>query len=577
MSNYDYANSLLRQERFEEAISYFYNSLARDNLSETQKRNCYKSLIHIYSTRSQKSFLKNVQLEYADFLKSSGRFYEAIEIFEAFRGQKDQNDPVYYKLWQCYSFCGEVAKASDCSQKYLKYLLSNKKVGLGKSFLKEIKRIGAGIEHYNYYDLCFSILIWDIDSIDKGVDALLSSWPLKWPDCSLLEDICSLIETQQLPWKRSPQLFELKLIKILMQLKKKEEGEKNGPLSRDFLALLFEYITLFSKRLSGYYIGLDYGLTCKRKQLSEKFITYYNSQKLNFVREKKFVSLFENNVSIVSEMSESDADIEYRDSNYPKVSHLNLIKDISAVRSKEKVAREVQRRIGELTRDIKFLLGQNKNLEAMGIVRKLAMIDPDNPELAEYKKAIKKSHETTDSLDKAALKITKRNVDDIQRELMREISKYTVEEDSPPDEGMVKEKWIIKEIEYLGKENLNQFYSDLVITFLTMDLNTVALKILDIVENDILESDNIGEKLNFSYLKTMTLFRKNKLHDALLLVKGILTGRPLLEEEKKCFMYLKGEILKKQGKRREALSVFNSVYRMDPNYRLISQRLNELE
>lgn len=143
-------------------------------------------------------------------------------------------------------------------------------------------------------------------------------------------------------------------------------------------------------------------------------------------------------------------------------------------------------------------------------------------------------------------------------------------------EFFINEKCFIKVCELLEDELINRFYSDLTICFLTMGFYEVANSILNRVEN-IIESLSLLEKINHEYLRISIFLNQKKFWEVSSRVDNLLLNYPLLPEEQKCFLYLKAEANFFLGRRNEAKEIYLKILKTSPNYRLVENRLFEIE
>lgn len=143
-------------------------------------------------------------------------------------------------------------------------------------------------------------------------------------------------------------------------------------------------------------------------------------------------------------------------------------------------------------------------------------------------------------------------------------------------EFFINERCFVKVCELLDDELVNKFYEDLTICFLTMEFFEVAHSILNRIEKN-LNSLSLKERINHEYLRLSVLMNEKKFWEVSSRIDSMLLDYPLVAEEENCFLYLKAEAQFFLGRKKEAKEIYLKIKRNSPNYRLVENRLLEIE
>jgi tetratricopeptide (TPR) repeat protein len=143
-------------------------------------------------------------------------------------------------------------------------------------------------------------------------------------------------------------------------------------------------------------------------------------------------------------------------------------------------------------------------------------------------------------------------------------------------ENFINERCMIKVCELLDDEIIFKFHSDFVVCFLTMGFYEAANSVLDRVEKNIV-AFTVEEKIGHEYLRVNVLLEGKKYWEALARAENLLLTYPLIPEEEKCFLYLKAEANFFLGRKKEAKEIYLKIKEASPSYRLVGNRLLEIE
>lgn len=221
--------------------------------------------------------------------------------------------------------------------------------------------------------------------------------------------------------------------------------------------------------------------------------------------------------------------------------------------------------IKKMVRDIRFLMSQGKNVT--NELSKLKAIDPENLFLMEI--------DSVDLLDSKYIGKSD-SISLIENDLLTEISKYSGESLSIEKDLENLITSYKSYINFMDFAELLDNYSDLIVVFNQLNASVVSEKICEKVEKIIIKRD-LKEKINFYYLQAETLRHSKKMFLSLNVIDKVLESYPLNENEKVCFLYMKAEIYRKLDNQTEALKYYALVKKMNNNYRLVKQRLKEID
>ncbi len=191
----------------------------------------------------------------------------------------------------------------------------------------------------------------------------------------------------------------------------------------------------------------------------------------------------------------------------------------------------------------------------------------------EYYKAIKNDKNFVKKTSKVAEQVKPEE----EKGMLSFLGKKILEKKELIDkEFFINQRCMMKVCELLDDQLIFKSYNDLVVCFLTMEFYEVANSILDRIEKNI-NAFTIEEKINHEYLRINLLLLEKKYWEALARGENLLITYPLMPEEEKCFLYLNAEAKFFMGRKQEAKEIYLRVKKTSPNYRLVENRLLEIE
>ena len=225
--------------------------------------------------------------------------------------------------------------------------------------------------------------------------------------------------------------------------------------------------------------------------------------------------------------------------------------------------------VRRLENQIQLLKKQNDSLGITKLLKELRDIDEDHSLVKDLEE---KKHGELGS----KIKVFKKSISEIEQELIKELMCHTTHNQVVNDEIVHLERVCKKFVELSSSKFLKENYSNLIYTFNTLGFYKVSITLINLI---IIEIDEkaIKLKIELIYLKCETLILSKNLYGALNEIEEFLDIEPLTSKEKINFLYLKAEVLRKLGKKSEALKVYSKVYHINKKYRMVSNRLKEIE
>jgi hypothetical protein len=215
------------------------------------------------------------------------------------------------------------------------------------------------------------------------------------------------------------------------------------------------------------------------------------------------------------------------------------------------------------------LLKQDNNLDgATKLLRELRELDEDHSLVRELEE---KEHLETGS----KVKRFKKSITEIEAELLQEIELFSSRPTVSCDQKDHMERVSKKYVELTDLSQLEQECDHLIYTFNSFEFYAVSIMLIDrILQN---HEEEIEKELHLIYLKCETLRLSSNFYGALNIIEELLDEKPLTNNEKVSFLYLKGELLRSLGRKSDALKSYSKVFRLNKNFRMVVDRLKEIE
>ncbi len=205
-----------------------------------------------------------------------------------------------------------------------------------------------------------------------------------------------------------------------------------------------------------------------------------------------------------------------------------------------------------LVRNIDFLKTMGRNEEVERELEKLKKINPEHPYVSNNKGNVES-----------------RNPEEIFKNLLAEVSTY-----SKNNKEKIEIDAYRSMANYYDKEYVQNNYEDMIIGLNLLNLPAVALQLSEMVDSEALnEEDNI----NLEYLKLETLMILEEYFKVRDIVEDMLGKYPVKGDELYSLLYLRAEAYLNLGQYENAYNSFNEIKALKSSYRLVNQRLKELE
>lgn len=209
-----------------------------------------------------------------------------------------------------------------------------------------------------------------------------------------------------------------------------------------------------------------------------------------------------------------------------------------------------------IERDINFLVKSGRKAEAIKLAYELERIDPEN-------ELVKKL------VDRDLIKEPNADLKRV-KDLFTELQRYTSSQEQEIDYAS-EYKTMVK---HYDKSYIQENYEDMIIGFNLLNLYEVSIQICEMVNRALLTE---REHVNLNYLLAETYQLNGNFFKMRDLCEDTLAELPLIEGEITSFLYLRGEAYFHLGNFPYALSIFRSLIKIHPNYRLSEQRISSIE
>lgn len=208
--------------------------------------------------------------------------------------------------------------------------------------------------------------------------------------------------------------------------------------------------------------------------------------------------------------------------------------------------------VDRLVENIELLKNMGEEEEADVLLAKLKRVDPEN------KIFVKEATGTK-------LKVKRLEVEDLEQAWAES---FRTNEDGVSD----LRNRARATLSSISIEELERSYADIVVCFNTMDLFDVSLEVFRRIDELNIDRD-LKKELEYKYLLIKTLMGNQEYFTAYDVVTQLNGETPIAGEKRIEFLYLQGEIARKLGRKKDAIKSYLLVRGLNPNYRLVRQRL----
>lgn len=141
----------------------------------------------------------------------------------------------------------------------------------------------------------------------------------------------------------------------------------------------------------------------------------------------------------------------------------------------------------------------------------------------------------------------------------------------PSDE---EQKRVINSLKFISEEELQSKGPEMIVAFELLGMEQVVILLC---EKIITQLSDVKQRAGIYYVWTQALSNNGDFYKSLDLIEDVIAGEPLFGEECLAFLYLKAEIYLKLKKLNKAKELYLEIKKQNPYYRLVKERLKEIE
>jgi hypothetical protein len=540
------AKDLFSQNKYYEALDSYQDILNDKNLNVEDLCFCLNEIIKITNLINDHELTFKFSLKLANINIENKKYNIALNDLLLIDENLIRYDKLeFFRLGYLSAFhAGRISVAKNFSKLYLDSLLQLKNLPLVEKHIAEIRLVGLEKDSISSREIKLNIYKGNIEWFNSFSAALVEEYKAGKSDIykKLLKSYylidgarywrqCSL-------WQVFTIIHNLNLIKL----------KRNSSAIRKYLTNAMYDLILIAPDIDYVYeLALDVAINLKKKDYALAILEAANELNLIVSKTKieKVYSL------------EDDVAVE-------KESKLDMGTDLF-----KNISNELDE-IQILEKKIEFLVSENNNSDINELLENLKVLDPDNRLVQETRSRKGYTEEYESSV------VNK--IDKVEEDLLLEISKFLPrDEEHELNEIENSERAFSKVISLMPTEELLNGAVDMVAAFNTLGMPNVSLQILELLSNESSAEISVKEILNIKYLLIESYLEDKRYYKALNVVEETCESFPLIVNEKKCFYYLRAEILRKLGNIKEAYKYYTYVSQLDGQYRMVKQRLKEIE
>ncbi len=510
MEKYRTAKILYSENKFDSAIQYFKDSFNNEVLNENEKIDCLNQIIKIQKILNKTHDSVQVEIDLANFLIQKEEFNNASIVLKNLV-ERNENYELCFKLVETLVKQGDLREAEVRAIKLFKYLYRKKNYSKTSTFYSFVTSVFPENSKFEAFNLLSLIQTGNI----KELEAL----KVKNDNQIVFE---SLLSTNFNHWRHSSTFKELVYFNCLVP--------GNYVLNKLAVKLTLELLVL-SKDLNKTDIEflLLFFIKQSRKTISRLLCNYAESISIEIDEAISY------RIDSLPEDNEIDTDLDMGD---------DLFSDDGSIENSE---------LNSLLREYELLNNLGEDKDAEKLLLKIKKLAPDHRLFAKEVTGTK-------------LKKKQITIDDLEEEW----SSHRFQEESDQSRLETKAKMTIVS---LSDEDFLNSYKDLVVCFNMMELYDASYQVFKRL-NNLVKLDDLELDLDSLYLKLKTMISAKDYFKAYDLVTNINGALPLQNENRIEFLYLQGEVARKLGRVKDAIKSYMIVKEINPNYRLVKQRLN---
>jgi hypothetical protein len=542
--------SLFDENKFNEALILINEILSYEDIDLSEEIHFLKFKVRIFEILN----IENVEM-INDLASRMSELNEYDESRKLLNKIDNKNINTLKKLWSSCVGAGDVFNSEKYGQEYLSALYGYKRYKQMLSFLEEYVASGGSIITGNIFKLRAIIGLGDINQLD---DNFFNNDLQKYLDgknisgnLPVYELFLELTRSKRRFWKTSKTYHEVRILVALVDLDH-NENRKN------FINEIFDRLLQFPEVNEWYQLLAKYALQFERKKLGLGAI--------NLLTECKDILKVKH--GLIKKLNELKKSLEILPDIKEEIKNVSSDSRTDLFKFKSEKDNALDK-ISKLERDIKFVreLGDKESLEILYL--ELKKIDENNECLRDYYNAQYKEKASRS-------KISRKNVNEIESDLLNEIGKYCSDRISEEDERASLLRGCKKYLELIDEDDFKLNIKDYYMAFFWMGLPEICCfaidRYLSVYVNIPLE-----RFLSLTYLKVEALIELNELYIASDICEDLIFNKPMVDEEKINIMYLLGEISIKLNRKEKAHEAYTWVTKKNPKYRLAKLRLKKIE
>lgn len=510
MEKYRTAKILYSENKFDSALQYFKDSFNHEVLNENEKIDCLNQIIKIQKILNKTHDSIQVEIDLSNFLIKKEEYSSASEVLKNLV-DKFENYLLSFKLVETLVKQGDLREAEVRALALFKYLYLKKNYDKTFKFYSFVCSVFPENKKFDAYNLLGLVQVGNFKEIEKS-------------NTSNNNEIIfeALLSTSFNHWRHSDLYREVIYSNCLVP--------GNYVLNKLAIKLTLELLVL-SKDL--------------KKEGIESLLLFFIKNGRKTV--SRLLCNYSESISV-----EIDESITYRIDSLPEDEEVETDLDMGDDLFSEE-SRVGESEISNLIREYELLNSLGEEKDAALISNKIRKISPD------HKMFVKEASGT--KLKKKLI-----TIDDLEDQW----SNHTFGDDQQQRGLVSKAKMTIVS---LRDEDFLNSYKDLVVCFNMMELYEASYQVFERL-NSLNHLDDLELDLDSLYLKLKTMIAAKDYFKAYDLVTNINGALPLQSENRIEFLYLQGEVARKLGRVKDAIKSYMIVKGINPNYRLVKQRLN---
>lgn len=521
MSQYEAGLQFFQESKYHQAIDVFEESLHKDILSSYEKIKVCELIIQSFNLINKEpppftfNLIKDIYLNEKNFSK-------AAQVMEQMGSTLGFSFNLMQELWMSYVEAGDISEAERVSKELITKAKKRKSYSMAfEHLLLSCEKIGKRIE-VEGFKMEIALLQGNLHYLEEKLNS-------GDPDINeLLKENIDIFLTEFNHLKNS-RIVLVKYVEVLT----KSSLISDYRHRKNFIKAVYEIVLDDNDKNDSIYVYLkDYCLLLENKEVAE--------------------NLFQINGNLFSE-SELESIEAFKELKVVNV-EIDLGEDLFSSES------EVDANI--LKGKIEFLVENKRFEKAYELYQKIKSETPDFPEMDELEKIFNNT--------KSKIISPEVSIESILAEIRQNIDSNSDELDS----DLLNQKVLVKT---LRDEDIINYYEDFIYMFNTLGLFEASEEVYRRVEKRVDWSSEPKKFLNLRYLNFETKYSSGHYFSAIDLCDDLLNNVALTAKEFKCFRYLKAEACYKNENLNLAKTIFEDIFKADPEYRLTKRRLEEIE